>query len=426
MSDGERGGAEMKGQLRGSKKRSLALVSLFTALLVLVGFAGYSIAQKVEEVKIGIIEPLSGPMALIGDNELKGFQFAIKRIHEAGGIKSLGGAKLVPIIGDSEGKPEVGMTQAERLINNGAVLLSGANQSAVVFSATQVAEKFKTPFVVSTGVADPITERGFQYTFRVMGTASMLSKQFFSFLREIGKTTGKQVKTIGLMYEDTLFGQSMAKTHKKYVNDYGYEVVADIAYPSRTSDVTPQVSKLVSAKPDFIILTSYLSDAILITRTLYEMNAAPIGFLGTGGYDQPDYIKETQNLSEYFFSNAIWSHTVKIPGVAEINTEFKKLYGFDMTGFGGVCYTSAYVIKDVLERAASLDKEKIRKALVETDMKVNEKGNILHYGVKFDEKGQNIHACELLNQIQKSQFVPVWPPDSALAKPIWPFPGWKK
>jgi branched-chain amino acid transport system substrate-binding protein len=422
-----KGGTEMKGQLKGERKRSLTLVvSLFTAFLVLLGLGSYSFAQKVEEVKIGIIEPLSGPMALIGDKELKAFQFAIKRINEAGGIKSLGGAKFVPLVGDSEGKPEVGMTQAERLINGGAVLLSGANQSAVVFSATQVAEKFRTPFVVSTGVADPITERGFKYTFRVMGTASMLSKQLFAFLKEIGRTTGKPVKTIGLMYEDTLFGQSMSKTHKNVVGTYGYEVVADIAYPSRTSDVTAQVSKLVSAKPDFIILTSYLSDAILITRTLYEMNATPIGFLGTGGYDQPDYIRETGKLSENFLSNAIWSHTVKIPGVAEINTEFKKLYGFDITGFGGVCYTTAYVMKDVLERAASIDKEKIRKALVETDMKTKEKGNILHYGVKFDEKGQNIHACELLNQIQGSQFLPVWPSDSALAKPIWPYPGWKK
>jgi branched-chain amino acid transport system substrate-binding protein len=422
-----KGGTKMKGQLKRERKRSLILVmSLLAVFLVSVGLGSYSFAQKVEEVKIGIIEPLSGPMALIGDNELKAFQFAIKRINEAGGIKSLGGAKLMPLIGDSEGKPEVGMTQAERLINGGAVILSGSNQSAVVFSATQVAEKFKTPFIVSTGVADPITERGFKYTFRVMGTASMLSKQFFTFLREIGRITGKPVKTIGLMYEDTLFGQSMSKTHKNFVGDYGYQVVADIAYPSRTSDVTAQVSKLVSAKPDFIILTSYLSDAILITRTLYEMNAAPMGFLGTGGYDQPDYIRETGKLSENFLSNAIWSHTVKIPGVAEINAEFKKLYGFDITGFGGVCYTTAYVMKDVLERAASVDKEKIRKAIVETDMKMKEKGNILHYGVKFDEKGQNIHACELLNQIQGSQFLPVWPSESALAKPIWPFPGWKK
>jgi len=413
----------MKVQL---KKSQILIMFTFVTILVFIGFANYSFSQKIEEIKIGIIEPLSGPMALIGDHELKAFQFAIKKINEGGGIKSLGGAKLVPLIGDSEGKPEVGMTQAERLISGGAVILTGSNQSAVVFAATQVAEKFRTPFIVSTGVADNITERGFKYTFRVMGSSSMLSKLVFLFLKEMGKSTGKPVKTIGLMYEDTLFGQSISKNHKKIASEYGYQIVADIAYPSRTSDVTAQISKLRSAKPDFILLTSYLSDAILITRTLYEMNVNPIGFIGTGGYDQPDYIRETGKLSEYFFSNAIWSHTVKIPGVAELNSEFKKLYGFDITGFGGVCYTTVYVIKDVLERAASIDKEKIRKAIIETDIKVKEKGNILHYGIKFDEKGQNIHACEILNQIQGSQFIPVWPSDFAVGKPIWPFPGWKK
>jgi branched-chain amino acid transport system substrate-binding protein len=417
----------MKGQMKQEKEKSLRLLLfLLTVFFVGAGFLSPSFAQKVESVKIGIIEPLSGSLALIGDKNLKGYQLAIKRINDGGGIKSLGGAKLTPIIGDSEGKPEVAMTQSERLINQGAVLLVGAYQSAAVFSATQVAEKFKTPFVVSLGVADPITERGFKYTFRVMGTSSMLSRQFMGFLKEIGRVSGKPVKTIGMLYEDTLFGQSMAETHKKNVGGFGYQVVADITYPSRTSDVTAQVSKLMSAKPDYIILTSYLSDAILITRTLNEMNVTPLGFLGTGGYDQPDFIKETGKLSEYFFSNAIWSHTVKLPGVAEVNAEFKKAYGFDMTGFAGVCYTSAYLIKDVLERAGSIDKEKIRKALVETDMKIKEKGNILHYGIRFDEKGQNIHATELINQVQGGQFVPVWAPEFSLAKPIWPFPGWKK
>ena len=418
---------DMNGQARVRRGKLLYWaipgVAVFLALAV---FSHDGFAQKVETVKIGIIEPLSGPLALIGEKNLKAYQLAINKINGGGGIKSLGGAKLAPIIGDSEGKPEVAMSQAERLINEGAVVLVGAYQSAAVFSATQTAERFKTPFLVATGIADEITERGFSYTFRVMGTASMLSKQLFVFVGEAGKRTGKPAKTIGLLYEDTLFGQSMTKTHKKYANDLGYKVAADITYPSRTSDVSAQVSKLASAKPDFVILTSYLSDAILITRTLYEMNVSALGFLGTGGYDQPDYVKETGKLSENFFTSAMWSHTVKIPGVAEVNAEFKKLYGFDMTGFAAICYTSAQVIRDVLERAASTDKEKIRKAFVETDIKMKEKGNILHYGIKFDEKGQNMHAYELTEQIQGGQFVPVWPPDLSPAKPVWPFPGWKK
>ena len=149
----------MKEQLKQERKKSFKLLLiLLTVFFVMMGCFSSSFAQKVESVKIGIIEPLSGSLALIGDKNLKGYQLAIKRINDGGGIKSLGGAKLIPLIGDSEGKPEVAMTQSERLIDQGAVLLVGAYQSAAVFSATQVAEKFKTPFVVSLGVADPITE----------------------------------------------------------------------------------------------------------------------------------------------------------------------------------------------------------------------------------------------------------------------------
>jgi branched-chain amino acid transport system substrate-binding protein len=421
------GGSQMKRQGRGRREKTTGLsIVLFTTLLVLTGFCSHGLAQKTGEIKIGIIEPLSGPLALIGEKNLKGYQLAIDKINVKGGIQSLGGAKLTAIIGDSEGKPQVAMSQAERLINQGAVLLVGAYQSAAVFSATQTAERFKTPFIVSLGIADNITERGLKYTFRVMGTSSMLSKQFMGFLKEIGKLTGKPVKRIGLLYEDTLFGKSMSDTHKKYVGDFGYEIVSDVTYPSGKSELSGQVSKLVNGKPDFIILTSYLSDAIVITRTLYELNVTPLGFLGTGGYDQPDYVKETGKLSENFLVSAMWSHTVNLPGVTEVNGEFKKLHGFDMTGFAAICYTSAYLIKDVLERAASVDKEKLRKALEDTDMKVKEKGNILHYGIKFDEKGQNIHATELTEQVQGGQFAPVWPPELAPSKPIWPFPGWKK
>ena len=98
----------MKGRLKQERKDSLkGLLVLLTIFFVVVGCFGPSFAQKVESVKIGIIEPLSGSLALIGDKNLKGYQLAIKRINDGGGIKSLGGAQLIPIIGDSEGKPEV-------------------------------------------------------------------------------------------------------------------------------------------------------------------------------------------------------------------------------------------------------------------------------------------------------------------------------
>jgi len=334
--------------------------------------------------------------------------------------------KLEILVGDSEGKPEVAMSQTERLIKEGVSVLTGAYQSSAVFSATQTAERFKTPFVVSCGIADRITERGFNYTFRVEGTSSMLTNSFFSFLKTLGEMSGKPVHNLGVFYEDTLFGQEMSNTQKQMAKEFGYKIVADITYPSQNPDVTSYVSKLISTKPDFVIMTSYLNDAILITRTLYEMNLVPMGFLGTGGFGEPNFIQEAGELSENLFISSMWSHRLKLSGVSEVNSEFKQRHGFDMTGFGAICYSTIFAIKDALERAGSIDKDKIRSAVAETDIKVGEKGNILHHGIKFDEKGQNMLASDLTGQIQGGKFIPIWPAEYSPGKPLWPFPGWKK
>jgi branched-chain amino acid transport system substrate-binding protein len=419
----------MRGQIERSLRNRVRCYALCVAAVVmLVAFTSVAVfAQKVETDKVGIIEPITGPLALIGEKNVKGYQLAVKKINAAGGIKALGGARIELLIGDSEGKPEVAMSVTERLINNGAVVLMGAYQSASVYSATQTAERFKTPFLVSCGVADNITERGFKYTFRFEAPASMLTRGFFDFLKEMGRVSGKPVKTIGLLYEDTLFGQSMSKTQKQVASELSYKIVADLTYPSKTSDVSPQISKLVQAKPDFVMATAYLNDAILITRTMYEMNLTPLGILGTGGFDQPDYIKETGKLGENIMVSAMWSHALKLPGVAAANAEFKKEYGFDMTGFVAMMYSATYVLKDALERAGSMDKEKLRNAIADTRLKAGSAGNLLHYDIWFDKKtGQDTDAYELTEQVQNGQFVPVWPANLAPGKPIYPFPGWKK
>lgn len=409
---------------RNTVRSCLVFLSVF---FMLGGIASYSLAQNVKSIKIGIVEPLSGPLALIGQNDLKAYQLAVKQINEAGGIKSLGGAKLELIIGDSEGKPQVAMSQTERLINKGAVVLMGAYQSASVFTATQTAERYKTPFLVSCGVADSITERGFRYTFRFEAPASMLTRRFFGFLKRMGRISGKEVKTIALLHEDTLFGQAMSTTEKKVASNLGYKIITDLAYPSTTSDVSSYISKIVEAKPDFVMATSYLNDAILITRTMYEMNLTPLGILGTGGYDQPDYLKACGNLANNILISAMWSHKLKLPNVSRVNAEFKKAYGFNMTGFAAMCYSATYVVKDALERAGSVDREKVRNALADTHLKAGTGGNLLHYDIWFDKKtGQDPDAYELTEQIQNGQLVPIWPKNLAPGKPVWPFPGWKK
>ena len=134
-------------------------VLLFGILLVFVSFGflnspAYS-GDTGKKIKIGVI----GPMKFAaGKHNWWGAEMAADEINAAGGIKSLGGAKIKGLTGDSEGKPASGMAEAERLIRAGARILIGADMSHVSFAVTSVAEKHKVCTIVPMSVADEITE----------------------------------------------------------------------------------------------------------------------------------------------------------------------------------------------------------------------------------------------------------------------------
>ncbi|MGD8335680.1 MAG: ABC transporter substrate-binding protein, partial [Desulfobacterales bacterium] len=128
-------------------------LAVTVAVLVLGTGTGPQAAEEV--VRIGNIIPLSGPSASVGQQGRNAREMAVDEINAAGGIKSLGGAKLEMLYADSESKPEKGVSEAERMINTEKVhLLTGCWNSAVTYPTTAVAERYGIPFVVPVSVAD--------------------------------------------------------------------------------------------------------------------------------------------------------------------------------------------------------------------------------------------------------------------------------
>lgn len=387
-------------------------------------------AEKVEEVKIGVLLPLSGPVAPIGVTNKRGHELAVEEINAAGGIKSLGGAKLKLVFADSQGDPKIGMSEAERLIKTENVsIMTGAYQSSVTYPSTQVAEKYKIPYVVPVAVKDEITERGFKYIFRLCPKASWYSRDQVRFAKEMGEKTGHFPKRVALVYENTDWGQSAAAGWKKYVPEAGMEIVLDAPYPASSSDLTPVVLKIKKANPDLILFTSYTSDAILLTNTIAEMKINAMGMIGGGGgHADPEYLKNTGKNSEYHFDLTEWSTDLGKPYVKEVNAKFKEKYGVDMNGESAETYAATYVIADALERAGSTDPEKIRQALAET--KITEgPAMILPYDIiEFDEEGQNPHASLIMVQVRDGKRVTVWPESAKNPDydPVWPVPKWEE
>lgn len=410
--------------MSGSRIYSTGVATALAAALL--GTVAGNVAVAADDVKIGILLPLSGPVAPIGQNNRRGHALAVEEINAAGGIKSLGGAKLVMIDGDTQGNPKVGIQETEKLVTQGVSAVLGAYQSNVTFPTTQISEKSGVPYIDPVAIADTITEgRNFKYTFKVAPKASWYARDQLKFIKWVGEKSGKPVKRVVLMYEDTLFGQSTSKGQEAAAKAMGIEVVEKIAYPAETPDMTPTISRIKQIAPDAILLVSYIADAVLITKTMKELNV-DLPIMGTSaGHIDPAYIANLGPLAESSFTVGEWNPDIKKGGAADLAKRFQAKFGLPMNGHAAETYMSTMVLADALERAASSDRAKLREALAATNL-CGEK-NILPYNcIKFDPSGQSPEGQLVMLQVQKGQFVTVWPPEVAAAEVVYPVPNWSK
>jgi len=403
--------------------RRIILTGL-SALAVAAWLEPVPSAHAQEDVSVGILLPLSGSVAPIGINNRRGHELAIEEINANGGIEALGGAKLTMIDGDTQGNPNVGMSEVEKLGRRGVVAIMGAYQSGVTFPTTQVAERMGVPYIDPVAVADSITEgRGFKYTFKVSPKASWYARDQVRFLKDVSEKAGEPAKSIVLLHEDTLFGTSTAEGQLKAAEEFGLEVLDDISYPKDTADMTSTIARIKEMDPDAVLLVSYINDAVLITNTMKELDV-DIPIIGTSaGHIDPAYISNLGDDAEFTFTVGEWNTDIDKPGAKEIAQRFRDKFGVAMNGHAAETYMSTMVLKDALERAGSTDRKALRDALAETEICGDR--NILPYDcIRFDESGQSPEAQLVVLQIIDGEHVTVWPPEVAAADPVWPVPAW--
>jgi branched-chain amino acid transport system substrate-binding protein len=393
--------------------------------------AGSFATGHAENVKIGNIIPLSGPSATLGQQGKAAREMAVEEINAAGGIKSLNGAKLELVFADSESKPEKGVAEAERLINTEKVhVLTGCWNSAVTYPTTAVAERYGIPFVVPVSVADKITEQGFKTVFRIAAKDSWWTRDQFSFLKDMEEEFGTKVERIAFVYENGDWGKGFAGQWKELAEKGGYKVVLDEPYPSTATDLSPVVQKIRRSKADVLMLVSNAADAILLTNTLadYKVNLKAIIASG-GGHADPSFLKTTGKNSQNLFDIVEWETDVNKAGAKETNDKYKAKYGQNLTGEAVDAYVAMYVLKDALERAGSIEPEKIREALAATNLSTGP-GMIVGYeSVKFDKTGQNENASLVMVQVNDVgnglERITIWPKAARRAgyTPVFPMPG---
>jgi branched-chain amino acid transport system substrate-binding protein len=406
------------------RKVILAAVGIIFLLMMSQG----ALAQTT--VKVGNILPLSGPSASVGLQNKQAQDMAIEEINSAGGIKSLGGAKIELLYADSESKPEKGVAEAERFINTEKVnILTGCWNSAVSYPVSAVAERYAIPFIVPVSVADKITEQGFKYVFRIAAKDSWWTRDQFAFLKDMEKEFNTKISTVAFVYENGDWGKGFAEGWKKLAQQGGYKVVLDEPYPSTATDLSPVVQKIKRANPDVLFLTSNAADAILLTNTMAEYKVKPKAIIASGGgHADPSFLKAAAKNALYLFDIVEWETDVNKPGAKEINEKFKKRYGYNLAGESADAYVAMYVMADALERAKSTDPKAIREALAKSKLSTGPAMIVGYDAIEFDESGQNKHAALVMIQINDigngMERITVWPKVSRRAnyKPVFPTP----
>jgi branched-chain amino acid transport system substrate-binding protein len=395
-------------------------------------------ARAQEVVRIGAIYPLSGQAAKSGEDTLNAIRLAVDVINgkypdshlplaKPGGLPGLKGAKIELIAADHQGSPEIGAAEAERMITQQkAVALIGAFYSSVASTVSQVAERNEIPFITGESEATPLTERGYKWIFRTTPTSLNQARDFFVFLRDLNGKRDQKIKTISVVHENTLWGQEFGTSMESYAKEFPeFTIVANIGYQQGTTDVTSEVQRLISLKPDVVAHASYDAEAILFAKTYKQYNFAPQGVLAIGAaFGSSAFRNALKDDANFFLVREHWAVDLAghNPLIGEVAKMYQDRYNKAMDGTPARAFQAMMTLADAINRAGSTDPEAIQKALQQTD--TAPASLIMPWeGVKFDAKGQNIKTRGIFVQTANGKPVTVWPFELAQSTLVWPKPA---
>jgi branched-chain amino acid transport system substrate-binding protein len=368
-------------------------------------------ASPASAVKVGIVLPLTGAEAKFGEIEKRSFEMAVDLINKQGGIK---GEKIELIVEDDTGRPEVGRSVAEKLINKDkVVMLGGGYSSSVTYAVAGVAQQNRIPFLVNTGSADRITTSGWDYVFRLNPPVSEYAGAIESLLTEVIKP-----ERVVILHENSLFGTSGAKSFEETCTKLGYKVLLKQGYEAGGIDFKPVLISVKKLNPDIIYMVSYIMDASLLMKQAKELKLTPKMFIGgAAGFTMPEFRKNAAEASEKVISATLWYQSLNYPGAMQYFNNYKARYKDDTEYHGAEAYAAAQIIADALIRARSFSPDDIKQALSETyAMTVFGPVKFISYD-KF--KNQNKLPTYVVQWIN-GKLELVWPSDMASKKFVYP------
>jgi branched-chain amino acid transport system substrate-binding protein len=374
------------------------MLVLLAVMALLVTFEVSSVTAQ-ETVKVGYLTPLTGPGSLFGLTGREGFTLGIEDVNGKGGIN---GKKLEPIIYDSQSKPTVAATLAQRLILEDKVpLIVVASGSVDVLAIMEVAERAKIPVFVCGSSSPVVTEKGFKWVFRRSFNDKVCAEI-------IGKYVSSKPdwKKIAILSENSDYGKPPSEMLVNIVKQTkDKQAVAMEIFNRGDTDLSGQLMKIKRTDPDVLVSWGYHTEHALIARQKQQVGMKA-QIIGNSTMIFPEYIKLAGPAAEgAMFVATENSYINPDPRIQAFVKRFEQRYGH-VPGLVTIDnYDGATTIAEVLKATGPVP-EKIQSGL--RTMSFQGVAGLM----KFDEKGQCIINGATIARIEngKHKFMEIFRP----------------
>gem|GEM_PF-1198950 len=390
---------------------------------------------SVEPVKIGVLESVTGPYAVYGSAYLAGQKVAIQMINDAGGIKSLGGAKIVAAVGAGDSTATTSVSEMERLINSEKVVaITGPTATAEVLAMAPLAERYKTPLVSRTQDNSQF-EKGARYLFSVGHTSQTIGKLGAEFVDWLAKNYGAPADKIAVAYMTPAW-DGPVEAEIARLAELGYKnIVLKESFPATVTDQSPLVLKLKAANPSLVVYLGAAQDGIAFHKASYTYDYYPWLVSQPASFGQanirdglgPDVAKKTLARPNAFAAgtNIPTDTYSKTASFKAFQDAIEKAYPgnkFDpsITSLGA---TPVFVLAKALDMAASRNPDAIANALRKVTIEAPNPYLVwadMYPRLVMSDSGRvaggSIQAAQWPDDLS-SPLQAIWPPEIATAKP---------
>ena len=377
-------------------------------------------------VVFAMISPLSGPWAREGELQRMGAEMAIDDINQAGGIKALGGAPVRLVQYDAGDSAEKAKNAAQRMVAQETDVCGGfgAWLSTFTLAVTEVTERAEIPWFTQS-YSDLITGRGFHYVFQSSPTAvDQAEKALPTILDLAQRTIGKRPKRIGIIADNTASSVSFLKPIRSHVlADLKLTSVVDEVFTPPLTDATTLIQRVRSARPDFLLaLSSNVPDDKMILDNLaqYGMGGGKLPVIGNGGHwAMPELVANAGK--DIVQGILIITAAGAGRGLEDIEHRFVvRTREPWMLQEPIMAYGHIMLLATAVERAGSTDRRRVVEQIRGFDLRDGPALLFPGRHVKYDPAGRRVDAELMIVQWQNGRIVTTYPPDMAVASPIWP------